>query len=415
MKTSIRELAALGGTPAFSVPLHTGRPFIGKRERLLERINGALDRRWLTNDGPLVREFGEALREICGARHVIPVANGTVALEMVIRALELRGEVIVPSFTFVATAHALQWHGVTPVFCDIDPRTHTIDADAIEALITPATTAILGVHLWGRPCAIRDIQEIANRHGLRVVFDAAHALNVSCEGRPIGTFGDAEIFSFHATKFINSLEGGAVATNDDELAARIRLMINFGFAGYDDVRALGVNGKLNEFSAAMGLTTLESLDHILSVNARNYDGYRSTLAGIPGITMMEYDSSTTPNFQYVVAELDEAAFGIHRDCVLNLLQAENVLARRYFYPGCHRMEPYRSGAGRQGDLTRTEELCERIICLPCGSEITPGQIDSVGNLIRMMSDGSRELRELYAKGALEAVRGPTSGPVPGGG
>jgi dTDP-4-amino-4,6-dideoxygalactose transaminase len=212
-----------------------GRPNIGDRRALLQRIEGLLDRRWLSNDGPLVREFEAKIAQISDVRHCVIMCNATVALEIASRALGLAGEVILPSYTFVATAHALQWQGITPVFADIDPDTHNIDAASIEALITPRTTGIVGVHLWGRPCDTEAIENLAARRKLSVMYDAAHAFGCSHKGKMIGGFGSCEIFSFHATKFINSFEGGAIVTNDGDLARKLRLMRNFGIEGYDNV------------------------------------------------------------------------------------------------------------------------------------------------------------------------------------
>src|SRR4051794_25016690 len=197
------------------------------------------DKRWFSNQGPYVREFEDKLSKLLGVKHCIPVCNGTIAMELAIRALDLKGEVIVPSFTFISAAHALQWQEITPVFCDVDPKTHNLDPKKIEAMITPRTTAIVAVHTWGRPCEVDTLSRVARRNDLRLLFDAAHAFGCSHEGRAIGNFGDAEVFSFHATKFFNTFEGGAVATNDDELAARIRLMKNFGFQGNDNVVYIG--------------------------------------------------------------------------------------------------------------------------------------------------------------------------------
>ena len=219
MVKKVEELRIFGGTPAFSEKLHVGRPNIGNRGRLLERINDILDKRWLTNAGPYVQELEQRVAEIAGTRHCIAMCNGTVALEIAIRASGLRGEVIVPSMTFVATAHALQWQEITPVFCDIDPQTYNLDPHSVEKMITPRTTGIIGVHLFGRPCDIEALDRIARQHNLKLLYDAAHALGCSYHGRPIGSFGDAEMFSFHATKFLNTFEGGAIVTNDDGLAA----------------------------------------------------------------------------------------------------------------------------------------------------------------------------------------------------
>ncbi len=202
------------------------------------------------------------------------MCNGTIALEIAIRALELRGEVIVPSYTFIATAHALQWQEITPVFADIDPATQMLDPAAVRKMITPRTTGILGVHLWGRPAPVEALQAIADEHGLKVMYDASHGFACTHGGRPLGNFGECEVFSFHATKFFNTFEGGAVVTNNDELAAKMRLMRNFGFADYDKVIYPGTNGKLTEIAAAMGLTNLADVDRFVSANKRNYDHYR---------------------------------------------------------------------------------------------------------------------------------------------
>ena len=258
-KRELSDLAIFGGMPMFDAPLHVGRPNLGDRTRLLERINDALDRRWLTNRGHYVQEFEARIAEFAGVQHCIATCNGAVGLEIGIRALELTGEVLVPAFTFVATPHALQWQGITPVFVDVDPHTHLIDLDSVRRAITPRTSGILAVHLWGQVCDAAGLQQIADEHGLKLLFDAAHALGCASDQGSVGTFGALEVFSFHATKFVNSLEGGAIVTNDDDLARKVRLMKNFGFLGFDNVGYVGTNGKMNEFSAAMGLTSLESM------------------------------------------------------------------------------------------------------------------------------------------------------------
>ena len=208
MKKKIGDLASFEGMPAFKEKLHVGRPNIGSRQRLLERFNNILDRKWLTNAGPYVQEFEQNIARLLGVKHCIAMYNGTVALEIAVRALGLTGEVIIPSFTFIATAHALQWQEITPIFCDIDPKTHNIDPNKVEDMITPRTTGIIGVHVWGRPCDVAALEKIAKRNNLKLLFDAAHSFACSYKGRMVGNFGDAEVFSFHATKFFNTFEGG---------------------------------------------------------------------------------------------------------------------------------------------------------------------------------------------------------------
>lgn len=391
------ELALLGGLPAFTEPLHVGRPNIGDPDRLTERMAGILDRRWLTNGGPVVQEFEEVVAELVGVRHCVAMCNGTMALEIAIRAAGLRGEAIVSPFTFVATAHALQWQGIRPVFCDVDRRTHNLDPTRIEDMITSRTTGIVGVHLWGRPCAIDALTEVAERRGLTLLFDAAHAFGCSHRGRMIGRYGKAEVLSFHATKFVNTFEGGAIVTDDSDLAEQVSLMRNHGFANYDDVRHVGTNAKMSEPAAAMGLTSLEALEDFYAANLRNYEAYRAGLHGIDGIELIAYDEGERSNRHYIVIEVDETAT-LSRDELQRVLWAENVLSRRYFFPGCHRMEPYRSelpGVGRE--LPEAERLARRVLALPTGTAIDPATVAVVAELIRRaMSDGPRLRRRLQA-------------------
>ncbi len=393
-KQKLSDLAIEGGTPAFAEKVHVGRPNIGRRERFLERVNALLDRRWLTNNGPFIQEFEQKVAALLGVKQFIAVCNGTVALELAIRGLDLKGEVIVPSYTFIATAHALQWQEITPVFCDIEPGTQLLDPAEVEKRITPRTTGIIGVHVWGNPCNVAALEDIARRRGLKLLFDAAHAFACSHGGRMIGNFGSAEVFSFHATKFFNTLEGGGIATNDEDMASRLRLMKNFGFAGYDNVVYLGTNGKMTEVCAAMGLTGLESLDEFVFVNRRNHELYRQELAGLPGLRCLEYSAQEARNFQYVVIECDPDASPLTRDELMETLWAENVLARRYFHPGCHRMEPYRSlqpDAGRH--LPVTERVCNRVLVLPTGTAIHPEDIAAICRVIRVALENGPAVRE----------------------
>lgn len=393
-KTQVGDLALFGGSPAFEDALHVGRPNIGNRQRFEERVSDILDRRWLTNAGVNVKEFERRVAEYTGVEHCVAVCNATIALEILIRALGMSGEVIVPSFTHVVTAHVLQWLGITPVFCDIDPRTHTIDPKQAEPLISTRTTGILGVHLWGQPCDIADLSDIASRRGLKLLFDSAQALGCSYTGRMIGGFGNAEVFSFHATKFLNSLEGGAIVTNDGELARKVRLMKNFGFAGNDAVECIGTNGKMNEISAAMGLTNLESIAEFISINRRNYKQYQEDLADLAGITLLAYDETECCNYQYIVLEVDEDKSKLTRDQIVKVLHLENVLARRYFYPGCHRAEPYRTlYPNAHVHLRQTERVADRVMTLPTGQVITPEMIRVICAIIRTALKNAGEIGE----------------------
>lgn len=393
-KNKIEDLAFFGGQPAFAEVLHVGRPNIGNRAKFEGRVADILDRRWLTNGGRYVRELEQRIADLVKVEHCVAICNATVALEIAIRALGMTGEVIVPSFTFVATAHALQWQEITPVFCDVDPRNHTIDPRKIEEMITPRTTGIIAVHLWGGACDIDALSEIAKRRGLKLLFDSAHAFGNSYHGKMIGGFGDAEVFSFHATKFLNSLEGGAVVTNDSELAKKIRLMKNFGFTFYDHTDYIGTNGKMNEISAAMGLTNLESMNDFIDVNRRNYKQYGTELSHLPGVSLLTYNEAELCNYQYVVLEIDANETLVMRDQLMEIFHKENVLARRYFYPGCHQMEPYRSLFPDAGVmLPETEKLTGKILCLPTGTAVGEDEIALICQILRFTLENKVEISE----------------------
>jgi len=349
----------------------------------MARIDGILDRLQFTNNGPLVQEFEQRIADYANVAHCVATCNATVALQLASHALGLSGEVIVPSYTFVATAHALTWQGLTPVFADIDPDTHSLDPGSLDERVTARTSAILGVHLWGRPCDVDALEEVAARHGLPLFFDAAHALGCSHNGRMIGSFGRCEVFSFHATKFVNSFEGGAVVTDDAALAEKLRLLRNFGFCGMDNVVGLGINGKMSEISAAMGLTSLESVDELVAINRANHDAYRVQLADVPGVRVFEYDPRERNNYQYVVVELTAPDEIRLRDRLVDALSAAGIIARRYFWPGCHRMEPYRQDSQVQsGRLPNTEAVADRVIVLPTGQSVDRETVAEICDLIR---------------------------------
>lgn len=381
-KRSVDDLAIFGGSPACLTPLHVGRPQPVSRSRWFARLHDMLERNWLTNDGPFVREFEGRIAGLLGVRHCIATSSGTLALEIALRAAGVEGEVILPSFTFAATAHAVAWLGLTPVFCDIDRETHALDPDRVEQLITTRTGAIVGVHMWGQACAVDRLSEIASRHDIPLLFDAAHAFGNSFRGRALGNYGTAEVVSFHATKAINTLEGGAILTNDDGVAGRARQMRSFGSLDGDPPTLVGTNAKMCEAAAAMGLTMLEDIDRLFAANRMTYECYAECLAGIPGVRLFRYDRGSVANYQYTVVEIDPATAGISRDGVIRVLHAENILARRYFHPGCHRLEPYRSDSTAGAPhLPATDWLCDRVLCLPTGGQMTDIDVRTVVHVL----------------------------------
>jgi dTDP-4-amino-4,6-dideoxygalactose transaminase len=382
------DLAINGASPAFDETLHVGRPNIGSRDDFLEYVGQIFDRRWLTNNGPVVQEFEKRVSDYHQVKHCIAMCNGTIALEIAIRATGLNGEVIIPSYTFVATAHALHWQGITPVFADIDPVTHNLDPEAVRRMITDRTSGIMGVHLWGRCAPAAELQELADEHGLSLLFDAAHAFGCSSSGTMVGNFGDCEVLSFHATKFFNTFEGGAVLTDNDDLADTMRLMRNFGFAGLDNVIHPGTNGKMTEICAAMGMVNLDSIDSTIDANRRNYHAYRKELSGLRGVRLLEFDESSRQNYQYIVIEVgDDCAVG--RDRILEALHAENVRARRYFWPGCHNMVPYRElFPEAEKELLNTQLVADRVIVLPTGPTVDERMIETIVSVIAVSMQSS---------------------------
>jgi Predicted pyridoxal phosphate-dependent enzyme apparently involved in regulation of cell wall biogenesis len=379
------DLAINGAPPAFDKPLHVGRPNIGDRQAFLQRVDQILDNEWLTNNGPMVQEFERRIAAHLGVKHCIAMCNGTIALEIAIRALALEGEVIVPSWTFIATAHSLYWQGITPVFADIDPATQNLDPDAVRRMITPRTTGIIGVHLWGRAAPIDELQEIADEHGLKLMFDAAHAFGSTYNGATIGRFGACEVLSFHATKAFNTMEGGAVVTNDDELAEAMRLMRNFGFIGYDKVIHPGTNGKMIEVCAAMGLANLETIEEVAAANKRNHSAYAEALADTPGIKVMRYSPAERNSHHYVVLEVSEDCEAT-RDRIVSALQCENILARKYFWPGCHKMKPYCDLFPHAGLMLRnTDRVSNGTVVLPTGNQVSLRDVDAICALIRLIA------------------------------
>lgn len=376
---------AVGGSPPLNKDASTlfvGRPNTPDLDVFLGRARRVLTSGRLTNDGPVVRELEQRVCEILEVNHAVATCSATLGMQIAARSLGLSGEIIMPSFTFVATAHAFEWIGMKPVFVDIDPSTHCINPCLIEQSITDQTSAIVGVHLWGMPCDIPSIEAVANSRGLQVLYDASHAFNSSWGGRKVGNFGRCEVFSFHATKFVHSFEGGVVTTNDADLADRMRLMRNFGLRGNDDVASSGTNAKMPEISALMGNCCLDELDEFTEINRRNYGLYQKHLRDIPGIRLFACHGEEQGNFQYVVIEVDETGCAVTRDHLVDALGRNGVVARRYFWPGCHRSEPYRSlGAVTSPQLHETDKVAARVLVLPNGSAVGESEVRRVCSVI----------------------------------
>ena len=352
----------------------------------MTRLNKMLEDRWFTNNGPLLAEFEHRLRAALAVDHCVVTSSGTAAIDLMLRAAGVERSVALPAFTFVGTAHAVSWQGLEPIFCDVEERGYGVSAAAMADL-PDRVGAILGVHVWGQACDIDGLLAVAKRRGIPLFFDGAHAFGCTHQGQPIGRFGTATAFSFHATKVVNTFEGGAIATADPELAERARLLRNFGFRGYDDVTLVGTNAKMSEASAAMGLTSLESYDAFKAANIQNFAAYGRGLDDLPGLLLVEYPEGEASNFHYVVIDVEPAGAPLSRDELQAVLWSEGVLARRYFYPGCHRVEAY----SHSGALCpRTDQLVERTLSLPTGSAVSETDVEQVCSIIvRAFSQGDR--------------------------
>ena len=399
MKKNISDLAALGGVPLFEKPLYVGRPNLCSREKMHAALDEIFDRRWLTNNGPLVQRFEAALQAYLGVRHCVAVCNATLGLQLVYRALGIRragGNAVMPSFTFVATAHALAWEGGNPRFCDADPETHLLNPIDMESRIDSDTSMLVGVHTWGQPCHVDALEALAKKKNLPLVFDAAHAFSNVSGSKKIGGFGDAEVFSFHATKFLNTFEGGVITTNHDALADELRSMRNFGFSGYDQVSALGTNGKLSEISAAMGLCMLEEIDSLLEVNRRNYSTYYDAFHSSDDFSLLEIHAPEAQNCQYIVGSVAAELPVFARDLLIEVLWKENILARKYFHPGVHRAAPY-AAQPLNLSLPGTEDLCRRVVVLPTGTAIEPDDIEKITDCVRMVLENADEIKHQREK------------------
>lgn len=388
------KLAILTNRPAFEKPIGVGVPIVEKdvQNSYYKYMAGVFKRNYFTNNGPLVQKLESEIANIHGVKYCKAVCNATMGQILTLKVLDLKGEIIVPSFTFIATAHACLWQNIRPVFCDISPTSLMIDIEKAEELITEKTSAIIGVHLFGNICDVEGLEKLCKKYSLKLIFDAAHAFNCTWGDIPIGGFGNASILSFHATKFFGTFEGGAVLTNDAELSQRIGLSKNFGFRGYDDVGFLGINGKMSESSAAMGLASLQAIERRAKKLKETYLIYKEQLSTIPGISLLPLGKKERSNYHYIVILVDEKIFGVSRDVLYNILRKENVIARRYFFPGCHRQEPYYSlFPNTYKRLPVTEEIAKKILCLPSNLEEPKSDISTIILILQTAHDSSNEI------------------------
>ena len=361
---------------AFDEPIYVTRPTLPPLEKISVKLEEIWRAKWLTNNGVQVRELERRLKNYLGVQCLSLFNNGTTALMVACRALVLSGEVITTPFTFAATPHALTWNNLTPVFCDIDPSTLNIDANKIEPLITERTSAILAVHVFGTPCDVEKIQSIADKYNLKVIYDAAHAFGVEIDGRAVGNFGDVSMMSFHATKLYHTLEGGALMCRDERLKNIFELMRNFGIADEETVALPGLNGKMNELQAAVGLILLDCVDGEREKRSALQKIYDEELRHCEGIVRVpEFLSSSKQNYQYYVIRIDRDKFGRSRDEVCDELRRHNVFARKYFYPLCSDYPHYRQ-------LPLAHRASEEVLSMPFYGELSAADIKKICAIVK---------------------------------
>jgi dTDP-4-amino-4,6-dideoxygalactose transaminase len=389
----------VGAPVPFDAPVYVTRPLLPSLSSLAGHLEEIWTTQQLTNIGAQHERLEAALRAHLGVRQLSLFTNGTVALITAIRALGLDGEVLTTPFTFPATPHALSWSGITPVFCDVDPVTLNLDPAGIDRAVTDRTSAILAVHVYGNPCDVVGLQRAADRHRLKIIYDAAHAFGTRVRDAGIGTFGDVSMFSFHATKLFHTAEGGALACSDPSLKARIDDLRNFGIHGPDTVKAIGLNGKMSELHAALGLCVLEGIAGELAQRRRLLERYRARFALVDGVQCLQAVSGAENSGQYSVIRVDEDAFGCSRDVLHVELRAYNVFTRKYFYPLCADYDCYRRlPSASAANLPVATRAVREVLCLPLYGGLTESDVDRICDMVVAVREG---VRRNVAAGAAE--------------
>lgn len=367
----------------FNEPVYVTQPALPPLEEFVEYLKQIWDSKTLTNNGPFHVEFERELAEYLGVKYISLFSNGTLALITALQALKITGEVITTPYSFVATTHSLWWNNIKPVFVDIEPEHFNLDPEKIEAAITPQTTAIMPVHVYGNPCKVEAIQKIADTYGLKVIYDAAHAFGVKINGNSVLRFGDLSVMSFHATKVFNTIEGGAIVCHDKKMKQRIDYLKNFGFADEVTVVAPGINAKMNELQAAYGLLQLKYVDGYIAKRKEHASLYRKKLIGIPGIRFLIDMEGVNHGYPYFPILIDEKIYGHSRDTTYEKLKLNNIYGRRYFYPLISQFPTYRAlPSAKPGNLSVAEEIATQVICLPLYPDLEIKTINTIVNIIR---------------------------------
>jgi len=365
-------------------PIYVTQPSLPPLEEFTEYLKQIWESKILTNNGPFHKQFEKELGDYLGVKYLSLFANGTLALVTALQALRITGEVITTPFSFVATTHSLWWNNIKPVFVDIEPDYFTLDPDKIESAITPQTTAILPVHVYGNPCKIDKIQKIADTYGLKVIYDAAHAFGVNIHGNSILNFGDLSILSFHATKVFNTIEGGAIICHNENTKQRIDYLKNFGFAGETTVIAPGINAKMNELQAAFGLVQLKHIDEYIAKRKAIADMYRNELSSIKGIRVLCDIEGVDHSYTYFPMLVDEKLYDESRDATYERLKKNGIYGRRYFYPLISQFPTYRGlPSANSENLPLATYVAEQVICLPIYPDLDFNIVQRICEIIRV--------------------------------
>lgn len=352
-------------------------------EEFEEEIKDIWDTHWLTNMGSKHKRLESQLKEYLGVENISLMTNGHLSLELGIQAMNLTGEVITTPFTFASTTHAIVRNGLTPVFCDIDPNDFTMDVTKLESLITDRTSAIVPVHVYGNVCNIEEIERIARKYDLKVIYDAAHTFGVKYKGKGIGSYGDVSMFSFHATKVFNTIEGGAVCFKDEDLGKRLYKLKNFGIKNESVVDGVGSNAKMNEFQAAMGLCNLKHVDEEIQKRKKLVEQYRANFKDVPGIKISPIQESVKSNYAYFPIMIDEKLFGVSRNEIYDKLKEYNIFARKYFYPLTNTFECFH-GQYNVNDTPMALHVSKRVLTLPLFADLEINQVNKICDIILEM-------------------------------
>ena len=381
-----------GSGPLFKEKIYITRPNLPLSRALFPKIEEMINNKWVTNFGHFHNELEKELKALLKVKHVVLCCNGTIGLFLLLKALDLKGRVITSPFTFPATIHAIEMAGLEPVFCDIDADDYSISPESVEQSIDSKVSAILAVNVFGNVSNVEKLQAIGDKHKIPVLYDSAHAFFSFYNGKPVGGFGKAEMFSFHATKLFTTLEGGAITTNDDALFKRLKLLINFGIKDEENVVDVGLNAKMSEVNAIFGILSLDKINEIVQKLFVLSKIYKEKLKQIPGIKIQKIRSGHVMNNQYMPIEIVSEEFGLDRDKVFMALKEDNVIARKYFFPlgnhyGCYKDKDFAKNA----KVPNAERVASNILCLPIYASLAPESVEKICDLLKSIHDNRKEI------------------------